>query len=282
MNVQKNVTLALLRTKLHALKIISPRKAGEEAFRLFITPPKRSVKISPVFEAHESLHFNFNGLTIRGHRVNYPQEKKVLLLHGFSSSYHHFEGYVQPLVDAGFEVLAFNAPAHGFSEGETAHAVQYSEMIRQIHDMYGPVTGYVAHSFGGLSVCLALEQMDHHQDTRLALIAPATETSTAIDSAFMLIGLQSPTIKAEMEKTIRRISGNDPSWFSVTRTIPHIKSSVYWVHDEDDEITPLRDALKVKNASFPHVEFHITRGLGHHRVYRDPDVISKVVAFLQR
>lgn len=282
MNVQKNVALALLRTKLHALKIISPRKAGEEAFRLFITPPKRSIKISPVFEAHENLEFNLNGLTIRGHRANHPQEKKVLLLHGFSSSYHYFEGYVQPLVDAGFEVLAFNAPAHGFSEGETAHAMQYSDMIRQINELYGPVTGYVAHSFGGLSVCLALEQMEHQPNTRLVLIAPATETTTAIESAFTLIGLQSRTIKAEMEKTIRRVSGNDPSWFSVTRTIPHIKASVYWVHDEDDEITPLRDALKVKNASHPHVAFHITKGLGHHKVYRHPDVIRKVVDFLHR
>ncbi len=282
MNVQKNVTLALLRTKLHALKLISPRKAGEEAFRLFITPPRRSVKISAVFEAHENLAFNFNGLTIRGHRVNHPQQKKVLLLHGFSSSYHHFEGYVQPLLDAGFEVLAFNAPAHGFSEGKTAHAVQYSEMIRQINELYGPVNGYVGHSFGGLSVCLALEQMEHQPDTRLVLIAPATETTTAIDSAFTLIGLQSKAIKAEMEKTIRRISGNDASWFSVTRTIPHIKASVLWVHDEDDDITPLRDALKVKQSSYPHVQFHITSGLGHHKVYRNPEVISHVVSFLSR
>ena len=41
------------------------------------------------------------------------------------------------------------------------------------------------------------------------------------------------------------------------------KAKVRWFHDEDDDITPLADAKKVMDENYPHVDFVITRGLGH-------------------
>lgn len=280
MNVQKNVALALLRTKLNALSLISRKKAGEEAFRLFITPPKKARRNSPVFEASEKLSFQLNGRWVHGYRANHPQEKKVLLLHGFSSNCHHFDRYVEPLTAKGYEVLAFDAPAHGASEGKTVHAMMYAEMIREVVERYGPVNAFVGHSFGGLSVCLALEQLDHGPDTKIVLIAPATETTTAIDSAFNLIGLKNPRIREDMENIIFSMSGQKAEWFSVSRAIRHLKASVLWVHDQDDDVTPLSDAEKVRQANHQHVRFSITSGLGHHQVYRHPDVVKQVAEFL--
>lgn len=280
MNVQKNLAFALIRTKLNALSLLSRRKAGEEAFRLFITPPKRSTRVSPLFAASESLEFPLNGHMVRGYRVNHPSQKKVLLLHGFSSSVHSFDRYVSPLVEQGYEVLAFNAPAHGNSEGKTVHAMLYAEMIREVMERYGPVQSFIAHSFGGLSVCLALEQVDHGPDTRIVLIAPATETTTAINSAFKLIGLKNPKIREDMENIIFSMSGQKAEWFSVSRAIRKLQAQVLWVHDEDDDITPLSDTAPTREAKQPNIAFRITRGLGHHQVYRHPDVVREVVDFL--
>ncbi len=280
MNVQKNLAFALIRTKLNALSLLSRRKAGEEAFRLFITPPKRSTRVSPLFAASESLEFPLNGQMVRGYRVNHPSQKKVLLLHGFSSSVHSFDRYVSPLVEQGYEVLAFNAPAHGNSEGKTVHAMLYAEMIREVMERYGPVQSFIAHSFGGLSVCLALEQVDHGPDTRIVLIAPATETTTAINSAFKLIGLKNPKIREDMENIIFSMSGQKAEWFSVSRAIRKLQAQVLWVHDEDDDITPLSDTEPTREAKQSNIAFRITRGLGHHQVYRHPDVVREVVDFL--
>jgi hypothetical protein len=60
----------------------------------------------------------------------------------------------------------------------------------------------------------------------------------------------------------------------------HIKASTLWIHDEEDDVTPLSDALKVKELELPNVEFYITRGLGHRRIYRDKTVKNKVIDFL--
>ena len=60
----------------------------------------------------------------------------------------------------------------------------------------------------------------------------------------------------------------------------HIQAKVLWVHDEDDDVTPLSDAMKVKAENYPNVEFVITKGLGHRRIYRDNKVTQLIVDFL--
>ncbi len=269
MNVQKKLAFGFIRAKLNTLSIINKKKAGEEAFKLFCTPVLKSRKISSIFDKAEKLQFLLNGRSVKGFRCNHPKEHKVLLLHGFSSNCHNFDQFVTPLINKNYEVIAFDAPAHGASEGVTINAVEYSDMIKKVIDLYGPIKGFIAHSFGGLAVCLALESIPHDENTRIALIAPATETTTAIDIAFNIIGLKNPAIKKSMEDVIFQIGGKETAWYSIRRAMNQIKATVLWIHDEDDDITPLSDALKVRNDSHSNIQFMITSGLGHRKIYRD-------------
>ncbi len=97
----------------------------------------------------------------KGWRWNHPAERKLLILHGYESSVTNFDRYIRPLIKKGYEVLAFDAPAHGRSGGKKITAPLYKRMIQEIHKKYGPVQSYMAHSFGGLAVSLALEEISH-------------------------------------------------------------------------------------------------------------------------
>ncbi|HMJ47805.1 MAG TPA: alpha/beta fold hydrolase, partial [Ferruginibacter sp.] len=173
MNVQKKLAIGIIRTKLNLLGWVHIRKAGEAAFRIFCTPLKRPYKNSMVFTNAEPLQFILNGNCIKGYRVN-PSPEKVLLLHGFSSCCHKFDHFVAPLVNKNLEVLAFDAPAHGASGGKTVNAIQYSEMIKEVIKLYGPVNRFIAHSFGGIALILAMEDLNI-APAKIVLIAPATE-----------------------------------------------------------------------------------------------------------
>lgn len=185
-----------------------------------------------------------------------------------------------PLVQKKYEVLAFDAPAHGGSEGKTVNAVEYAAMIKKIIALYGPVQGFIAHSFGGIAVCLALEEMPHDKNTKLVLIAPATETSSAIDGAFTILGLKSKALRKSFDEVIFNKSGKETTWFSVRRALKNIKATVLWIHDEADNITPVSDALKVKEDHLSNVHFMITKGLGHSKIYRDATVKKAATDFL--
>jgi esterase/lipase len=280
MKLSQRLAISYIRTKFKLISAVSKKKAAEKAFELFCTPQRRNVKPLPkIFEQAEKLHFKLDGHTVNGWRWNHPAERKVLILHGYESSVTNFDRYIRPFIKKGYEVLAFDAPAHGRSAGKKINAPLYKRMIQEIHKKYGPVQSYMAHSFGGLAVSLALEEISHTADYRLVLIAPATETTTAIDSFFTFLKLD-PVVRTEFEKVIIKAGGVSSEWYSIKRAMKHIKAKVLWFQDEEDEVTPMSDVLKVKDENYLNIEFVFTTGLGHRRIYRDNKVTKSIVDFL--
>lgn len=276
----QKIALRYYKAKFKLWSAVSKRKAAEKAFELFCTPQSRNKKELPkIFEQAENLHFKLGADNIKGWRWNKKAGRRVLILHGYESSVTNFDRYVKLLIKKGYEVLAFDAPAHGRSGGKKINAPLYKKMIQEIHQQYGPVESYMAHSFGGLAVCLALEEMSDTTDYRLALIAPATETTTAIDTFFSFLQFDK-LLRQEFDKIIIKKGGVSPEWYSIKRAMKHIKAKVLWVHDEDDDVTPITDVLKVKEENYLNIEFVFTKGLGHRRIYRDNKVIQTIIDFL--
>jgi len=280
MKLSQRLALRYIKTKFTLLTAISKKKAAAEAFKLFCTPQSRNRKKLPkIFEEAEKLQLDLDGVIVKGWRFNKEGDRKALILHGFESSVVNFDRYIRPLMKKGYEVLAFDAPAHGRSGGKQINAPLYRKMILAVNEKFGPVRSFMAHSFGGLAVSLALEQISHTADYRLALIAPATETVTAIDTFFSFLKLD-PAIRPEFERLIIQKGGVSSDWYSIKRAMKHIKAEVLWLHDEDDDITPLSDVLKVKEQNYPNIRFVFTKGLGHRRIYRDNKVTKSIVEFL--
>jgi pimeloyl-ACP methyl ester carboxylesterase len=280
MSLSRTLALAFIRTKFRLLSAWSKRRGAEAAFKLFTTPQYRNQKeLTPLFEEAEAISFNFQDYQIQGYRWNSGAPRTALLLHGFESSIVNFEQYVQPLVDRGFCVIGFDAPAHGRSSGDQMNVRIYMDFIEEIRERFGPVQAFLGHSLGGLSLSLALEEQGHTENARMVLIAPATETRTAIDYYFNFVKL-SKTLRPAFDQFITEKGGREPSWFSVVRAVGNLRLPILWVHDTEDDMTPTTDVVPAQKAAHAHVEFLITTGLGHRRIYRDPGVVIKVVAFL--
>ena len=269
-----------LRVRFKLLSARSTERAAAKALDFFRTPHERLIKTpSKVFDKAEKLQFALDGLVIHGYRWNQNSGRKVLIVHGFESSIVNFDHYVGPLVGKGYEVLAFDAPAHGLSDGRTITAPLFASMIETIHKDYGPVRSFIAHSFGGLAVSLALENIKHDGSYRVALIAPATETKTAVDQFFDLLKLNGK-VRTEFDRLVTQIGGHPAEWYSIHRAVKNIKAEILWLHDEDDLQTPLNDALRVKNENWPNITFIISKGLGHRKIYRDPQTVKTIVDFV--
>lgn len=280
MKFSQQLALSCIRAKFTLWATISKKKAAEKAFVLFCTPQRRNKKaLPPIFKEAETLHFKLDGIPITGWRWNKGAERKFLILHGFESSVVNFDRYIRPAIKKGMEVLAFDAPAHGRSGGKTITIPLYRKLIKEVYRKYGPIDSFMAHSFGGLAACVSLEEISHDEKCRLVLIAPATETTTAIDGFFAFLRLD-PSLRPAFEKIIIKKGGVSPSWYSVTRAMKHIQAKVLWVHDEEDEITPLKDVRPVMEMKKENVEFLITKGLGHRRIYNDNNVRKKIGEFI--
>ena len=74
--------------------------------------------------------------------------------------------------------------------------------------------------------------------------------------------------------------GESPGWYSIRRAMKNIRAEILWMHDEEDDITPINDVLKVRAENHPNIKFVITKGLGHRRIYRDNKVAKTILEFL--
>lgn len=280
MRKSQKLVLQLIRTKFTFLSIVSKKKAARSAFKLFCTPQHRNKKELPkIFKEAESIRFDWQGHHIQGYRWNPGGKRKAMILHGFESSVVNFDRYVRPLIRKGYEVLAFDAPGHGRSSGTQINARIYKEFILHLVRTYGPVQSFMGHSLGGLAISLALEEIPHDADTRVALIAPATETTTAINTYFRFLQLDEG-IRSEFEQLIHKIGGQPSAWYSVSRAVANLKATILWCHDRNDDLTPFTDVEPVVARNHPHIAFRFTEGLGHRRIYRDNNTSKAIIEFL--
>jgi pimeloyl-ACP methyl ester carboxylesterase len=282
MKLVQRIALGYYRTKLKAIELISPERAAKVAFQLFCTPytRRKTYSIPATFTRADKLTFTFQHHTIHGFQwlPAIANGKKALICHGFDSYSYRFERYIQPLLDAGFEVFAFDAPAHGLSSGQTITALLYKQMIVEINARYGPISSIMAHSFGSIAAVLAIEELHSSIPERLVLIAPATETTRSVTDFCRHLNI-SPAVKQHFEQLICNVGGNPAAWFSVARVIQKISTPTLWLHDMEDKITPYEDMKHLTEIHLPHVQFVITTGLGH-SLYRDEAVAKKIITFL--
>ena len=206
MKLGQRVVIGYYKTKLRALGLASPRKAAEQAFKIFCTPYSKGVKQKEPLIFHKAIKHSvmFEGLNTQGFQWKPERSngKKILIVHGFSSYSYKFEQYIQPLLKEGFEVLAFDAPAHGLSEGNRINALIYMRFLKMIDQEFGGIDGFIAHSLGGLATSLLAEDFQHLGNRRFALIAPATETRSAVQGFYQLFKIN-PTIQTEFEQMIQ-------------------------------------------------------------------------------
>jgi pimeloyl-ACP methyl ester carboxylesterase len=284
MKIIQSIVLFYFQYKFKLISLVSSRSAAESAFGLFCTPySKKVTQPEPsTFAEADKLTIEIEGNKVKGFhwKPSEPNGHKILICHGFDSRTYNFEKYVIALLDKKFEVLAFDAPAHGLSSGKTINVGVYRDMILKIENCFGPLSGIISHSFGGLATALAIEQLQANQDKRLVFIAPATETTTAMKHFFKAIPLGKDVL-TEFEKIILEKGGHPSSWFSVARAIQNFTCPTLWIHDKKDMITPYADMAHLPELKLQHVKFYITEGLGHSKIYRQEEIIQTAVGFFK-
>lgn len=275
----QQMMLSYFKTKIRLASLASVRWGAQIAFDMFSTPYRKSKKPKPtIFKQAENIKITVNDCQINGYKWNPSANKQLLILHGFESRAYKFDMYIAPLLNKGWGITIMDAKAHGKSEGKQIILPDYVAMIETLEKKYGKFSGYLAHSFGGIAVSLHLEKSPN-DDAKLALIAPATETETAILLFSKIVGLKAQVVNT-IDDLILEKSGKPTSFYSLKRIVPTLNNKILWVHDQNDKITPLSDVQPLIDKHPRHVEFVITNGLGHSRIYKEEKVIDRVVDFL--
>jgi pimeloyl-ACP methyl ester carboxylesterase len=199
----------------------------------------------------------------------------ILLVHGWEGRGAQLGAFVRSLVMAGFQVLAYDNPAHGESPGRQSPATFFADAIEDIAARE-PIFGVVAHSMGALATSMALRRGVAVE--RLAYLAPAGAPDKGVDMVKSMLDLPDHVL-AEMKCQL--LSLDPMSWEALSEGAmpPHPIQPLLIVHDFDDQEVPLSFAEGL-HGRWPDSDLVVTRGLGHNTILRDPVVVDRVAHYL--
>lgn len=268
---------SLYRAGFRLMGSFAPHWAAAKAERLFRTPPPRPVgplERSVLAEAVKTyLHSPDGELAV----YRWGQGPRVLLIHGWGGAAGQFHPLIQPLLRAGFSVVAFDAPAHGASSGELSSLPQFAAATLEVAERYGPFDALVSHSMGGAAASLAMAQ--GLKVKRAVYIAPPADAYDWYRKFSRMLGF-SPALEEETKQRMEEHIDFDFSTLNAETLGPKIETPLLVIHDHQDKEVAWEDGRRTVE-NLPHAQLLSTEGLGHRRILRDPDVMRATLAFLQ-
>jgi pimeloyl-ACP methyl ester carboxylesterase len=263
-----------------ALDRTAPALAARWAERIWFTLPHSPPGPVPAPATGDPFTVDVDGGRVVGQV--WGEGRPVYLLHGWAGHSGQLAPFAAPLVDRGFRVVAFDAPSHGRSGpgrfGPRSSSIpEFAAALTAVVAAHGPAHALIAHSLGGTAAAVAVR--DGLRAGRIALLAPMASPLTYARQLAEVLGFGEPTYRRLIARVERRV-GAPMHHFDV----PELGRAAAMpptliIHDRTDASTPVSDGAAIA-AAWPSARLHVTSGLGHRRLLRDPDVIAEVVGFI--
>src|SRR2546426_11520045 len=140
-----------------ASALLFPELAGAWAERLFLTPPRNggAAAALDLIEARSSL-FEHKGRHSATWRWGARDAPAVILAHGWGGYAAQMRAFVFPLLSAGYQVIAYDQPGHGVSEGRLTGLPDFADLLTDLAWHHGEARAFIGHSLGGAAGALGL------------------------------------------------------------------------------------------------------------------------------
>ena len=256
---------------------VAPPLAAMWLEHLFLSPTPRPRPLREVewLEGARRLAVPFEG---SGHLPLYRwgHGPRVLLVHGWAGRGTQLAAFAAPLVEAGLEVIAFDAPAHGEAQGRQTNLPEMARAVEAVAEAVGPIYAIIAHSLGTAATSLALSRGLSVE--RLIYLAPPENPGEYLHRAAGWLGFTKRVGRMTQSRVEARF-GLPFEQVKASELAPQQQVPLQIFHDLEDRDVPWVEGRRLQRL-WPGARLFTTRGLGHRRLLRDEGVIAQGVAFL--
>ena len=267
----------LRRMAFWAFGTVAPRAAARWFERLILTPQlypgARDAEDPSPDGTHTRVPYGSGWLSV----WSWGDGPVVLLMHGWGGRAVHLQEFVKPLLAEGFRVVAFDAPAHGRSDGVRTNLVECTGAVLQVAGAVGPVHGIIAHSFGSPTAAMAVRH--GLEVNKMVFIGAPASIGKLTHNIARVIGFPARVSQLTQERIESRL-GISMEDLETDRVLASIDVPLLVFHDEGDRDVPWEDAESIVRAA-KEANLVTTSGLGHRRIIQDAEVVQQAVDFLR-
>lgn len=204
----------------------------------------------------------------------------VLLMHGWGGSRAQMTGFVDPLLFAGYRVIAYDQPAHGESDGKMTNLLEIAPTMDLIAKHEGPFYAILAHSFGTLITSYALVERNFTPPTKLVYFGAFNQLLESLPRFQIQAGLSDDLMDGFRAMLYENFSRELLESITNELLTPRIHIPALMFHDETDNVTPVEDSRAIARV-WKHVHYVETQGLGHRGALQSKSIHEQVVKFLK-
>jgi len=262
------------------LQFISKNLATKFAAKIFGTPLKFNAPERELMMRESAKKELFDIPSINKKVLIYTygySKKKVLLAHGWAGRGTQLFQLADKILENKMMVISFDAPAHGLSSGKTTSMTEFIETIQQINKKYGPFDAAIGHSFGGMAL---LNSVASGLNINKLVTIGADNSIPQIFKYFVnKIGLK-PVIARNLELFFEKKYKAKIDCYTSEKAAKKVLIPTLIVHDSEDKFVPVRSAISIRQ-NLKNGELLITNGLGHHKIFKDPYIIQRIIDFIK-
>lgn len=256
---------------------LAPQWAYKWFVKLFFSPPRYPIPDHEQDIIRQAKRFTVLLPTQSVKCYSWGEGPAVLFVHGWAGRASQFKTFITSFTQSGYQVISFDAPAHGLTKGKQTTIIEFKDVILELEKKF-KIQGIVAHSLGGGASLFALSE--GLKVNKLITIATPTiadeilnEFASRINASYQAINY----FKKQMVMMFNRQFHEVMSDHFVTR----LKHPIDWliIHDEDDKEVSLKNADRLHEV-YPSSKIIKTSGLGHGRILRDEKVIQECLKFI--
>lgn len=259
---------------------IKQRAIIEKVYRTFFSPSQYEAKTNDlaVLERGHNYRIPFAGgeLAVTAWGESGPT---VLLMHGWGGSRAQMTGFVDPLLAAGYRVVAYDQPAHGQSGGKTTNILEISPTMDLITEQEGAFDAIIAHSFGTIITSYALVERNFPPPSKLVYFGAFNRLMDALPRFQVIAQLPDELIMGLRDMINEKFGREVLDAIVNERLVKQIQIPALMFHDQSDNVTPVEDSRAIARAwnSARYVE---TDGLGHRGALQSKEIHQQVLEFL--
>ncbi len=208
------------------------------------------------------------------------QGPAVLLMHGWGGARAQMTGLVDPLLFAGYRVVAYDHPAHGESDGKLTNLLEIAPTLDLIAKQEGNFDAILAHSFGTLIASYALVHRNFPPPSRLVYFGAFNRLMDSLPRFQSLANLPDEIMDGLRDMLYENF-GKEVLDSIVNETLtPQLDIPALMFHDSADNVTPIEDSRAIAQA-WKSAQLIETEGLGHRGALQSDAIHEQVVKFLK-